>query len=88
MIIMIDKSFEKDQRKIRDKKVINEIIDTIEQVKQAKLPAEIKGLKKLTGFKFYYRIRIGDFRIGIILRGETVKFIRILNRKDIYNYFP
>jgi mRNA interferase RelE/StbE len=49
---------------------------------------EIPHLKKLQGFKSVYRIRIGDYRIGIFIDGNTVQFVRVLNRKDIYKYFP
>ena len=36
----------------------------------------------------YFRIRIGDFRIGLRLENDTLIFVRCLNRKDIYRYFP
>jgi mRNA-degrading endonuclease RelE of RelBE toxin-antitoxin system len=35
-----------------------------------------------------YRIRIGDYRLGIIFDGETLIFERVLHRKGIYRYFP
>ena len=43
--------------------------------------------KKLKGRKAW-RIRVGDYRIGIVLAGQTATFVRFLNRKDIYKYFP
>lgn len=36
----------------------------------------------------HFRSRIGDFRMGAKLEGDTLVFIRFLNRKDIYRYFP
>ncbi len=42
----------------------------------------------MKGSRNYYRIRIGDYRAGIIVEGLTVEFIRFLHRKDIYKYFP
>lgn len=36
----------------------------------------------------YYRIRMGDYRLGIIVEGEVVTFVRFLHRRDIYGYFP
>lgn len=45
--------------------------------------------KKLTGYKTFYRIRIGDYRIGIELeKTDTLRFIVIAHRKDIYTIFP
>ncbi len=36
----------------------------------------------------YYKIRVGDYRIGIKFEHETLTFERILHRKDIYKVFP
>lgn len=49
---------------------------------------EIGNLKRLKGDDNAYRIRIGDYRLGIFFDGETVIFARVLHRKDIYRYFP
>jgi mRNA-degrading endonuclease RelE of RelBE toxin-antitoxin system len=48
---------------------------------------EITNIKKLQGYDDIYRIRIGDYRIGIVFDGETLIFQRVLHRKDIYRYF-
>jgi mRNA interferase RelE/StbE len=50
--------------------------------------AEIKNVKKLQGYENAYRIRIGDYRIGIILQETTITFQRVLHRREIYRYFP
>ncbi len=88
MIVRVDKSFEKDTDKIRDRKLLQKIVDCIRQVEEAKSPAEIQNLKKLSGFSTYYRIRIGEFRIGVFIKGNEVIFERCLHRKDIYRYYP
>ena len=51
---------------------------------------DIRKLKerKVKGEKKFYRIRVGDYRLGVKIEGETVTFIRFLHRKDIYRYFP
>jgi len=36
----------------------------------------------------YYRIKIGDYRIGMTVEGNLVTLVRFLHRKDIYRYFP
>jgi len=81
-------SFEKDVRVIRDRSVLARIKTVIESVEAAPNMRAIAGLKKLKGAIDYYRIRVGQYRIGLILRGNDVVFIRILHRKDIYRYFP
>jgi len=47
-----------------------------------------RDLKKLRSGKNFWRIRIGDYRIGLEIEGNTLIFVRILQRKEIYKYFP
>ena len=42
-----------------------------EEIKSYSSFTEIPALKKLTGFTHYYRIRVGDYRLGVkIINGE------------------
>jgi mRNA interferase RelE/StbE len=86
-IIFLDK-FEKDIDKIKSKSVKSSIIKIIEHVEKANSISEIKNLKKLKGFSSAYRIRMGDFRIGVFIEENKVEFARIIHRKDIYKMFP
>lgn len=88
MEIFFEESFEKDLRKIKDKKIKVKLKQIIEEIKQARDMQNIRNLKKLQNYKTYYRIRIGDYRLGIEIIKEKVILTRILNRKDIYKYFP
>lgn len=88
MKISFRESFEKDIRVIREKSILARIKTVIELVEAAPDIRAITGLKKLKGAADYYRIRVGECRIGIILRNDEVVFIRVLHRKDIYRYFP
>jgi mRNA interferase RelE/StbE len=81
-------SFAKDLTKIRDKALLRRVRELIEEVERSKSLTEISNLKKLKGRGDYYRIRIGDYRLGITLAGDILVFVRFLNRKDIYKYFP
>ncbi len=60
----------------------------ITSIQDAVSLSEILNIKKLRGFKTAYRIRIGDYRIGIFVEGDVVQFARIVHRKDIYKVFP
>jgi len=44
--------------------------------------------KKMKGYNLYYRIKVGEFRIGFREDNGKIKFMRVLNRKDIYRHFP
>ncbi len=81
-------SFARDLRKIKEQSVKQQVRDAIEAVEGADSLAEVPDLKKLSVGGRYYRIRIGDYRIGLALESETVVFVRCLPRKDIYKYFP
>ncbi|WP_202218315.1 type II toxin-antitoxin system RelE/ParE family toxin [Okeania sp. KiyG1] len=48
----------------------------------------MRNIKKLKGEEEYYRIRVGDYRLGIKVNDGIVFFVRILHRKEIYRYFP
>lgn len=83
------KSFEKDLLKINlDDSVKSSLKDYIDFVENCNNFTEIKNLKKLRNFKFAYRIKLGDYRIGVFIENNTIEFARILHRKEIYKYFP
>ncbi|MDE3143980.1 MAG: type II toxin-antitoxin system RelE/ParE family toxin [Bacteroidota bacterium] len=88
MKLKIDKSFEKDTDKLNNKKLSQKIALCIEQVIATDSIANIPNIKKLSGFKNHYRIRIGDYRIGILFKDNEFIFERFLHRKDIYKYYP
>ena len=81
-------SFDRAIKKIRDQKIKSEIEKVIENVEKAKSLNEIENLSKLTGYKEYYRIDIGDFRIGLHIAKSLITFVIVANRKDIYKKFP
>ena len=67
-------------------KPINTLV--FEEIPKFDAFTDIKNLKKLQGYDNAYRIRVGDYRIGIIFQDETVTFCRVLHRQEIYRYFP
>ncbi len=47
-------------------------------------------VQKLAGYREYYKLRIGRYRVGIRLdfKERIIEFRRVLHRKDIYREFP
>jgi mRNA interferase RelE/StbE len=88
MKVEFKKSFLKELQKLRNKGLKNSIADCIVQVESANSISQIKNIKKLAGFDDYYRIRIGDYRIGLKIENNTVYFVVFEHRKDIYKKFP
>ena len=80
--------FLKDIDKLNQASVKKDITDIIEMVEKAASLSEIKNIKKHKGHSAAYRIRSGDYRIGIFIENSIVEFIRIAHRKEIYKIFP
>jgi mRNA interferase RelE/StbE len=80
--------FLKDLRIIKDKALLRRIKELIESIEQAASLVELSNIKKLKGGGHYYRARVGDYRVGLMIENEKVVFVRFLNRKEIYRYFP
>ena len=53
-------------------------------------PFELGYLEKMTGYTNRYKIRVGDYRIGITMDKQTQAIIcqRFAHRRDIYRVFP
>jgi len=49
---------------------------------------EISNIKAMRGSAGRYRIRIGDYRIGIEVNGDIIEVLRVLHRREFYRYFP
>jgi mRNA interferase RelE/StbE len=60
----------------------------IEQIEQVTTLHDLPNMKHLTGDDPYYRIRIGDYRVGMIVEADIVTLVRFIHRRDIYRYFP
>jgi mRNA interferase RelE/StbE len=81
-------SYIKDLKKIREPSLKRRVAAAIERVEQAENLREMEKMGKLKGGDRYYRIKVGDYRIGLTVDGDLVTFVRFLHRKDIYKYFP
>ena len=81
-------SFDADLSAIHDAALLRRIAKLIRQVEAARTFQQIPNLKRLEATGKYYRIRIGDYRLGFVFDHHAVTFVRCLNRKEIYRYFP
>jgi mRNA interferase RelE/StbE len=89
MKVVYDKSFLKSIKKIKNTEVEQSIAKVIFEVEQAHSIRDISSVKKLQGYKSYYRIRVGSYRIGFMLIDKsTVEFIVAASRDEIYRIFP
>lgn len=88
MILFFEEQFSKDINKIADRLVKKKIEKIIISLKEVKTITRFPNIKKLTGHKTAYRIRINDYRLCFFLENNQLIITRILHRKDVYRFFP
>ena len=81
-------SFAEDLAALTEAGVRRRIQRVIEQVEAARTFQEIPHLKRLETKGKYYRIRVGNHRLGLVFEDGAVTFVRCLDRKEIYRHFP
>jgi mRNA interferase RelE/StbE len=88
MIVELFKAFHKDVANIDNVDVLIAIAEVVAYAKNIESIKEIPNLKKMKGYRTAFRIKIGDYRIGITADDETIIFHRVLHRREVYRYFP
>jgi mRNA interferase RelE/StbE len=86
--VLVNKKFLKDLARIpaSDRKKIEAFVfDESEKIESIE---SVGIFKKLRGYSVYYRIRFGDYRVGIKYENDILVFERVLHRKEIYRFFP
>jgi mRNA interferase RelE/StbE len=81
-------SFARDLRSIGDKSILSQVKELIVLIEQAKSPQDLSHLKKIKGSTLSYRIRLGEYRVGLTMEEDTVTMVRVLHRRDISRHFP
>ena len=88
MIIIVDESFKKDFKNLRNKEIEKRVIEKINSLEKLESINLVSNVKKMKWFDNFYRIRIWDYRIWFSLNQDEITLLRVRSRKDIYNIFP
>lgn len=88
MKIKYKRQFSKDLDELPTIELKAEVAAVIRTVEAAASLSDVTNVKKLKGYKTAYRIRVGDFRIGLVVENNEVSLVRVINRRDIYRLFP
>ena len=92
MRISIKGVFKKNTDRINDIDLLSALQSKIEQIERAKSVEYITGLKLLRGYRTHYRIYVrtekDSYRIGAVIRGQSITLVRFLPRRIIYKQFP
>lgn len=81
-------SFERDLKRIRSKRILAGVRQAILNVESATHWQDVNDIKKIQGAANSFRIRVGDYRIGLFVEADLAEFVRVLPRRDIYRRFP
>ncbi len=88
MEIFLSRNFQKEVRALTPSLRIR-ILAIIDRVIEAETLADLPNVKAMEGAQNYFRIRLGDYRIGIYRRSDNIiEFQRVGTRGDFYNRFP
>lgn len=83
------KLFLKDLKKLKNQPVYQQIYGLVFTVlPNVQSLQEIPNVKALVGTTNQYRIRVGNYRIGVELNNEKLEVVRVLHRREFYRYFP
>ena len=88
MKLSFHENFNRDLLRHKDAILAKQVRKLILRLENTRRFADIPNLKKLQGGLNYFRIRLGDYRIGIVKDGDTIILVRVLHRREIYRYFP
>jgi mRNA interferase RelE/StbE len=89
MNVEFSKTFDKQTSRISDKILLRRIGNIIKKIIECDSLNEIPNLKSIVGHPGFYRIRLGDYRIGISFENEIVWF-HFFGKRDesTYKKFP
>ena len=81
-------SFTRDLRRIRSAEVHQRVLRKLEEPEAAPTIEEVSSTGRLTAYGRHYRVRIGDYRLGIAMENDVAVLVRRLHRREIYRVFP
>ena len=81
-------AFNRDLRRIRNSDLQRRIVRKIQELEAADSISEVAGVRPMTGSERHYRIRIGDYRLGLEVVGDVAVLLRFGHRREFYRHFP
>ena len=81
-------SFVRDLRRVRNTSIKDRVKGIIDGLEASSTFTNIPGATRLKAKRGHYRIRIGDYRLGLVVEGERAVLVRFLHRREIYRSFP
>ena len=80
--------FSRDLDDLADADLKASVLEVIQTLEQSPVLSQVPGVKKMSGFKNAFRIRVRDYRIGFYYENGIVELARFLHRSKIYKVWP
>ena len=83
-------AFLRDLKKLKKQKSIYDRVYALvfETLPEAESLNDLTGVKAMSGYPGSFRIRLGQYRVGVEYDGERLDVMRVLHRREFYRYFP
>jgi mRNA interferase RelE/StbE len=49
---------------------------------------EMGKVEKMKGYDGFYKVRFGNYRLGLVIENEIVAVKTVVHRREIYKFFP
>ena len=82
------RSFSRDVDALPDAKLRQRLREVLLVIEAAQRIQEVPNVKKMKGHTKAFRIRVGEYRLGLFLEGNVVQLVRFLHRREVYRWFP
>ena len=82
-------SFRRDIRRVRNASLRRRIERKVAELEAATAISRVRGVEKVESANGNdYRIRIGNYRLGVTVENEVAVLVAFGHRSDIYRRFP
>ena len=88
MKVLYSRKFLKELSQIPSKERIKIEKFVFEVIPHLKTISESYKIESMKEYKNYYKVRFGDYRVGLRNEKDLIILERVLHRKEIYRYFP
>ena len=45
-------------------------------------------VEKMQGYDGFYKVRFGNYRLGLVIENEVITVKTVMHRREIYKFFP
>ncbi|MCK9396280.1 MAG: type II toxin-antitoxin system RelE/ParE family toxin [Methylobacter sp.] len=49
---------------------------------------EMGKVEKMKGYDGFYKVRFGNYRLGLVIENELITVKVVMHRREIYKFFP